>query len=499
MSDRKRKVIRWITRLCIFCMLILCSDVYTQAAAGPSSAGPTAAVNSKLSKTSVQMVKGFDKTLKIKKVSGKKVTWKTSNSKIVSIKKKSNTQVVLQAGQKTGTAVVTAKVGKKSYKCKVTVGDWYYYTTNGLTFEKGNSTVISSKEAKLTKFSSTNKSVATVTKNGQVVGKKKGSCYIYFYAGRYKYKLKVNVLAKPVAPDLLIGSWKYQKGGSYQYTSTKLKAGKTGSLELKNSITGIIQDFVFHADNAFLQNDLSITSSNPNVLSFAWRDGQYYKFYSLQDGSTVLTIRYKNYSYNVKVTISDTNSGIYQQWRNSVYRALNISTSTPKQYASFLLAAWMCDNIVYDYDYVKSSKGINASYKDYFISRELVCAGYADLYMYLCNGIGIPCRQVDNKAMDHRWNQIWIDGGWYNVDVCWMDAKVNGEYSMQYFLVSDSCMDKYSDHQAGDIYKVSNIRFDGCCEEQRTLQNAQLRWNYDTIYSGYSEFSPWLTGSWRNY
>lgn len=46
----------------------------------------------------------------------KKVTWKSSNKKIVSVDKKGRIY-----GQKPGKAVVSAKVGKKTYKCSVKV------------------------------------------------------------------------------------------------------------------------------------------------------------------------------------------------------------------------------------------------------------------------------------------------------------------------------------------------------------------------------------------
>lgn len=485
----KRKVLKWTTALCIFCMLILCFNVWVYAASAPE-----------LSAASVELVKGFDKTLKINHVSGKKVTWKTSKKSVVSIKKKSNTQVVLQAGKKTGTAVVTAKVGKKSYTCKVTVKDWNCQASNGTKIEAGKSTVLSSKQAKLTRFSSSNKSVATVTKNGKITGKKKGSCYISFYAGRYAYKVKFTVSAKKVAPELSIGAWTYQGNGKSKFVSTWLKAGKTGTLEIKNSEAGIVQDLLFYVNGAYLKTDMEFSSTNPSVLSFDNRDGVFYTFYSLQDGSTTLKIRYQGFTYSVKVKISDTDSRRYEQQRNAIYQSLNINASTPDQYACFQLAAWICDHTAYDHDRVQSSKGMNATYKDFFNHVELICSGYADLYMYLCSGLGIPCRQTGSEAMNHVWNQVQIDGAWYNVDVCWMDAAKNGMYSMQYFLVSDACMKKYSSsHLAADRFKVSNTRFDGCCEEQMKIQNEQLRREYSTLFDNYSDVSPWMTGTWRNY
>lgn len=48
-----------------------------------------------------------------------KVKWSTSNKKIKIVKKKNNRATI--KGVKTGKSVLTAKVGKKKYKCKVTV------------------------------------------------------------------------------------------------------------------------------------------------------------------------------------------------------------------------------------------------------------------------------------------------------------------------------------------------------------------------------------------
>jgi len=48
-----------------------------------------------------------------------KVKWSASNKNIKIVKKKNNQATI--KGVKTGKSVLTAKVGKKKYKCKVTV------------------------------------------------------------------------------------------------------------------------------------------------------------------------------------------------------------------------------------------------------------------------------------------------------------------------------------------------------------------------------------------
>ena len=62
-----------------------------------------------------------DVTLKLKGAKGKKVKWSTSNSDIVDIDVHKKTNSVELDAFDPGTATITAKVGNKAYKCKVTV------------------------------------------------------------------------------------------------------------------------------------------------------------------------------------------------------------------------------------------------------------------------------------------------------------------------------------------------------------------------------------------
>lgn len=73
----------------------------------------------KLSTTKTTVYKGDTKTIKLKN-NTKKVKWSVSNKNIVKIVKKNNKQVKIKA-MNAGTTYVKAKVGKKTYKCKVVV------------------------------------------------------------------------------------------------------------------------------------------------------------------------------------------------------------------------------------------------------------------------------------------------------------------------------------------------------------------------------------------
>lgn len=113
-----------------------------------------------------------------------KITWKTSNKKVVTVTAKGKIK-----GVKAGTATITATAsnGKKA-TCKVTVVKSSKKSTSiklskkTLTVNKGaykqlKATVTKNSTDKIT-WSSSNKKVATVDKNGVVVGVKKGTAII---------------------------------------------------------------------------------------------------------------------------------------------------------------------------------------------------------------------------------------------------------------------------------------------------------------------------------
>ncbi len=79
---------------------------------------------------------------------------------------------------------------------------------------------------------------------------------------------------------------------------------------------------------------------------------------------------------------------------------------------------------------------INDSYKAYgaLINHRATCSGYAkafDLIAKSCNlstnVVTGSARNTKNVEAPHAWNQIYLDGEWYNVDVTWEDPESNVE------------------------------------------------------------------------
>jgi len=72
--------------------------------------------------------------------------------------------------------------------------------------------------------------------------------------------------------------------------------------------------------------------------------------------------------------------------------------------------------------------------------------GYANAFILLCDVAGIKCElitgTVDNgtETGSHEWNQVCIDGNWYNVDIPWCDMYEDSRLLLTrytYFLLSD--------------------------------------------------------------
>ncbi len=153
---------------------ILSSD-YTVNAATP-----------KMSKKSISIV--ATKTVQLKVLNNsKKVKWSTSNKKIATVSKKG-----LVKGKKAGKATITAKVGKKKYKCTVNVKTGLNATQKSLKIGDTYTLKLLGNSKKV-KWSSSKNSVVSVNSKGKIKALKEGKVTIMAKVGRSKYKCMVTV------------------------------------------------------------------------------------------------------------------------------------------------------------------------------------------------------------------------------------------------------------------------------------------------------------------
>ncbi len=111
---------------------------------------------------------------------------------------------------------------------------------------------------------------------------------------------------------------------------------------------------------------------------------------------------------------------------------------------------WITFNI--DYDFTYSNFYVHETLED----GTAVCQGYALTFQMMAQILGFECIFVGGEATNsagqtggHAWNQIKMDGVWYNVDTTWDDPATQGKDKnnhssnrYDYFLVSDATLDK---------------------------------------------------------
>jgi hypothetical protein len=79
---------------------------------------------------------------------------------------------------------------------------------------------------------------------------------------------------------------------------------------------------------------------------------------------------------------------------------------------------------------------LNQSAYSVLINGQSVCAGYAKAFQYIMNQLGIKTYYVTGISNEnHAWNIVYLDDGYYNVDLTWDDK--NG-ISYKYFNKNDS-------------------------------------------------------------
>ena len=125
---------------------------------------------------------------------------------------------------------------------------------------------------------------------------------------------------------------------------------------------------------------------------------------------------------------------------------------------------YIVNNTQYDYDNYLNDTIPESSYgpEGVLVYGKAVCQGYAYAFELLCELEGIDCVVVSGTANGggHAWNQVKVDGVWYNIDTTWDDpvAYWGGVYvdilSYDYFLISDEVM--YQDHIADNAQHICN-------------------------------------------
>lgn len=125
-------------------------------------------------------------------------------------------------------------------------------------------------------------------------------------------------------------------------------------------------------------------------------------------------------------------------------------------------------NIVYNiigkaanYDYsgcidneqhVEGAEAVTRSLEGVLIHGRAVCAGYALALEQCLKYVGIDAKyisgmaEVGEESGGHAWNQVCIDGKWYNADLTWDAQRIQRGMPLQYCLMGDKMFEK--EHKA---------------------------------------------------
>lgn len=148
-----------------------------------------------LSSRKVTVPVGSSKTVTLRNASGK-IKWSIAKKSVASIS--NNGSSVKVTGKKAGTTTITAKIGKKAFRCKLTVKNAPKISKSSISLTKGNSYDLTvTGTASSPKWSTSNKKVATIKKVSarkyRVTAKSSGTATIKAKVNGKTLKCKVSV------------------------------------------------------------------------------------------------------------------------------------------------------------------------------------------------------------------------------------------------------------------------------------------------------------------
>ena len=125
-----------------------------------------------------------------------------------------------------------------------------------------------------------------------------------------------------------------------------------------------------------------------------------------------------------------------------------------------LVHDYIAANYEYDTD-LFTNPGSESRRLDTMVMRKKgVCQGYANLFKYVMDNIGIECVNVPSNECTHVWNKVKLDDEWYNIDITSDDPLMDlaSSISHKYFLVNDNEIKQLDTHlhTAWNAYKWDN-------------------------------------------
>ena len=304
---------------------------------------------------------------------------------------------------------------------------------------------------------SSNTYVATVSKKGKVKAKHMGYAVIFAQCQDVRLMCCVTVSGR-----------KREKPYIFCYeTDREGKTVETGGSYNLAVMNGYDQTWKWTVSDT----EYATLYDNGNHVSSAIRPGRYCQLVETfmgKAGTVLVTATNGTTTLYFNLVIHPTGLDYaYTQLRSQV-QAQVLRQGMTAQEKCLALAKWLSDYASYVIT--------NADDYSLLVTRVGQCYHYARTYDFLMEGTGIPCEYVCTLA--HAWNQVLIDGAWYNIDVTSFDTdRANPPYNYRHFMISDSIF----------------WRREGRCQPYHPC--VSTRYDFQQVYNS----SPWVTGQWKQY
>lgn len=137
----------------------------------------------------------------------------------------------------------------------------------------------------------------------------------------------------------------------------------------------------------------------------------------------------------------------------------------------------LADHMVYDWYAIteegKSNKELQKNCRNLYgglTQGKCVCAGYADILRNALACRGVECKYIqgwpkDKEKAGHAWNQVNINGKWFNLDLTWLNEEIRNSPEIPNNLLKLD--EEFLDHQE---YSVARTRSEKRCNT--SLENA---------------------------
>lgn len=325
----------------------------------------------------ITLTKGKSKTISVK--SKNKVTWKTSNKSVVSVKSISKSKVKITA-KKAGSANVTGKAKSAKWNVKVKVKGWKPTPTPSGT---------SSKKSK---------------KNTKEANNKLDIVFCgHYYAGALENNDTIKYNGTNDSEFISVSSKNYKKIKFTSLNPDTIKIGSIDYISPTSRYTNIPGKGTVNCDVIPLKTGkATIKVSSPS--------GERYFYINIKEDPLYTAVK----GFVEKVN----------------------SSNLDDAHKAFVVAKWLEHRA----EYKNVAWG---GYANLIYGKGGTCEAYAGAYHYLCELTGIT---VDEAATEnHIWNQIKINGKWYNVDTT-NDDSCNDDplsnevefFDTEYFMKSDN-------------------------------------------------------------